>query len=73
MENIQQMEEDLANIRSHIRAGITTVVVGGQTTVFASINNMRSVESELEEKIAKCKGQTPSRPRVSSINLSRGV
>ena len=73
MESIAQKEADLANLNRMIRAGITTVVVGGQTTVFASIKDMRSVARELEEDLARCKGLAPQRPRVSSINLSRGV
>lgn len=72
-ENLRQLEDDLANLNRMIRAGITTVVVGGQTTVFASADQMRRVAADLEAQIAACKGETPRKPRVSSINMSRGV
>jgi hypothetical protein len=73
LDDLQQLEEDYKNLTQAIRMGITTIVAGGQTTVFASIPNMQRVASQLEAQIAECKGETPRKPRVSSINLSRGV
>jgi hypothetical protein len=71
--NLRQLEEDLASLNEAIRAGIVTVSVGGQTTVFASIDKMQKVASDLERQIADCKGIAARRPRASSFRLDRGV
>lgn len=71
--NLRQLEEDLANLNAAIRAGIVTVSVGGQTTVFASLDKMQRVANDLERQIADCKGIVAKRPRASSFRLDRGV
>jgi hypothetical protein len=70
---LRKLEEDLANLNEAIRAGIVTVNVGGQTTVFASLDKMQRVANDLERQIADCKGIAAKRPRASSFRLDRGV
>lgn len=72
-DTLQDLEADLVNLTAAIRAGITTVVCGGQTTVFASIKAMQGVANDLERRIAECKGVASRRPKVSSIRMDRGV
>ena len=71
--NLRQLEEDLSNLNEAIRSGITTVSVGGQTVVFASLDKLQRVASDLERQIADCKGIAARRPRASSFRLDRGV
>ena len=71
--NLQQLETDLSNLNQAIRSGLTTLVVGGQTTVFAGLKNMQAVASDLERQIADCKGEAARKPRVSSFRMDRGV
>lgn len=71
--NLRQLEEQLESLNEAIRSGIMTISVGGQTTVFQSIDKMQKVASDLERQIADCKGIAARRPRASSIRLDRGV
>jgi hypothetical protein len=72
-ESISQLEADLSALNSAIRSGLLMVQVGGQLTQYQSLKQMRSVASDLERQIADCKGIASQKPRVSSINTSRGV
>ena len=72
-ESLAQLESDLENLNKAIRAGIMMVQIGGQMTQFQSIKQMQTVASDLDRRIAQCKGIAPQKPRVSSINMGRGV
>ena len=72
-ESLQELEQQLETLNATIRSGVLMMVVDGITTQYQSITQMKKVATELENKIATCKGQVPAKPRYSTIDLSRGV
>ena len=73
MSNLKELQNDLENLQRAIRSGISSVTVGGQTTTFASMKDMREVAADIRGQIDECLGLDAKKPRVSTFNLTRGV
>lgn len=72
-DTLKQLETDLENLNAAIRSGVLMAMVGGQQIMYQSMQNMQVVASDLERRIAECKGIASQKPRVSSIDMSGGV
>ena len=72
-ESYQDLQKQLDALNRTIRSGVLMMVVDGITTQYQSISQMQKIATELENRIAACKGQIPTKPRYSTIDLSRGV
>jgi len=56
-------------LEAAIASGVTSISVDGQSTQFASLQELQRVLNRINDEIAACTGQNKRRPAVATVYL----
>lgn len=56
-------------LESAIASGVTSISVDGQSTTFATLDDLQKILNRINDEIAVCTGQARKRPRAAQVYL----